>query len=135
MANDAVTDIQTACGAGPYGTQGQPTPSRSHRDRIAAGDLPTVRCRGVKKRAGARRAVTLLPPSDLEAMSTKQLLGRLARLRFCEHTAAACDMTATEIGASTGILFKDTPEWRDAIEAVKAVLSRREHVRRRTRPG
>ncbi len=37
-------------------------------------------------------------------------------------------MTAEEVDAVEGILFKESPEWREAYEAVKAVLSTREHV-------
>ena len=41
--------------------------------------------RPMKKRSGVRRAVAVLGRSSLELLITKQLLARLARLRFCEE--------------------------------------------------
>jgi len=68
--------------------------------------------------------------SHLEAMSSRQLLARLARLRFCEDLSHGSDLTPAEIAASDGILFKDTAEWRAAYTDLKRVLASREHVPR-----
>jgi hypothetical protein len=72
-----------------------------------------------------------LPILDLElvsSMQTKALLGRLARLQQCEASASLSDATPQELAGSTGIHFKDTPEWRTAHEELKQVLATREHV-------
>lgn len=84
----------------------------------------------MKKRSGVRRAVAIRDRADLASLSTKQLLGRLARLRFCEESAELSDLTPQEIGLSRGILFKRTPEWRAAYADLKEILATREHVSR-----
>jgi hypothetical protein len=43
----------------------------------------------MKKRSGIQRAVAVLERDRLDSLSTKQLLARLARLRFCEESAEA----------------------------------------------
>jgi hypothetical protein len=82
----------------------------------------------MKKRSGVRRAVAVLGRGSLDALSTKQLLARLARLRFCEDCAEGSDLTDQEIGLTLGILFKRTPEWRTAYADLKEVLATREHI-------
>lgn len=63
---------------------------------------------------------------ELEALSTKQLLGRLRQLHLCEESLAQSDRdTPAEAGC---IEFKQSPEWLSAFHDVKQVLSRREHV-------
>lgn len=84
----------------------------------------------MKKRSGVSRAVPILEANRLEAMSTKQLLARLARLRFCESEQRDSDLTSAEVAAVDGILFKGTSEWRAAYAELKFVLAMREHVPR-----
>ncbi len=84
----------------------------------------------MKKRSGVRRAVPILASSSLEAMSTKELLARLARLRFCEDQQESSDLTTSEIAATEGIFFKDSAAWRAAYADIKLLLARREHVPR-----
>src|SRR4051794_29471768 len=84
----------------------------------------------MKKRSGVRRAIPILAANRLAAMSTKQLLARLARLRFCEDQQDDSDLTAAEIATTDGILFKDTSEWRAAYADLKLILATREHVPR-----
>ncbi len=74
------------------------------------------------------RAVPQIDRDELEHLPTKALLARLDKLRRCEDSLEGTDMNADEITAVEGILFKESPEWREAYEAVKAVLSTREHV-------
>lgn len=63
---------------------------------------------------------------ELEALSTRQLLGRLRQLHQCEESLAQSDRdTPAEPGC---IEFKQSPEWLTAFHDVKQVLSRREHV-------
>ncbi|HKY39526.1 MAG TPA: hypothetical protein VJN18_26485 [Polyangiaceae bacterium] len=88
--------------------------------------------RPMKKRSGVKRAVAVLGRASLALLSTKQLLTRLARLRFCEESAELSDLTQGEIGLTRGILFKRTQEWRTAYADLKEVLSTREHVSRTT---
>ncbi len=75
-----------------------------------------------------RRPIPVLPPGSLVKMPTKQLLGRLRALQKCEESAAISDLTAEEIAASKGILFKDSAAWRVAHGHLKTVLATREHV-------
>jgi len=82
------------------------------------------------KRDPLKRQVAIVAEVKLLEMPTKQLLGRLKRLRFCEESFQGSDLTEREIEACTGILFKDTPEWKKAYEEVKRVLAMREHIRR-----
>jgi len=70
-------------------------------------------------------------PSDLEALSTKQLLARLTRLHQCEESLALSDRTAESYEASGAIEFKDTPEWVLEFEKLKELLARREHIPRK----
>jgi len=84
----------------------------------------------MKRRSGIRRAVAVLGRTRLESLTTKQLLGRLARLRFCEESADVSDLTPHEIELARGILFKRTLEWRTAYTDLKEVLATREHVSR-----
>lgn len=63
---------------------------------------------------------------ELEALSTKQLLGRLKQLHQCEESLALSDRD--DPGDPGRIEFKQSPEWIAAFHDVKQVLSRREHV-------
>jgi hypothetical protein len=84
----------------------------------------------MKKRSGVRRAVAILSRAALDSLPTKQLLARLARLRFCEESAELSDLTPLEVGLVRSILFKRTPEWRAAYADLREALSTREHVSR-----
>jgi len=64
---------------------------------------------------------------ELENLSTKQLLARLKRLRQCAESASFSDEDDIS-NTSEAIQFKDTPEWKDAYEQLKRVLTFREHV-------
>src|SRR5258706_75718 len=87
-------------------------------------DFPGYPCTGDMK----RRLIPILAPETLHKQPTKQLLGRLRALQRCEQSSAFSDLTAEEIAACTGILFKDSPEWRSAYGHLKAILATREHV-------
>jgi hypothetical protein len=73
-----------------------------------------------------RRPVFPKPLTELETLSTKQLLGRLQQLRRCEESLALSDRDTAD--GSGSIQFKQTPEWISAFHDVKQVLSRREHT-------
>jgi hypothetical protein len=75
-----------------------------------------------------RRLIPILNPDFLRKMPTKQLLGRLRALHRCEESAAFSELTAGEIAASTGILFKNTTEWQVAHDQLKVILATREHI-------
>ena len=77
-----------------------------------------------------QRNIRVLPREELEALPTEALLGRLARLRSLEQSAADSDLDPHELEALHGINFKDEAEWRDAYMDLKAVLATREHVPR-----
>jgi hypothetical protein len=74
--------------------------------------------------------VPLATLEELRGMPTKALLARLARLRFCEPSLDASDMTPEEAQTASGILFKDSAEWKRAYDELKLILSGREHVPR-----
>ena len=76
------------------------------------------------------QSVPPVPRSELETMSTRALLGRLRRLRGCEESVELSDMGTEEAATISGILFKQSPEWKAAYADLKAVLAMREHVPR-----
>ena len=75
-----------------------------------------------------RRLIPILSPESLLGMPTKQLLGRLHSLQRCEEATVFSDLTAEEIAASRGNLFKQSAEWQKAYADLKAVLVTRKHV-------
>jgi len=78
-----------------------------------------------------RKPIFPMPLIELEALSTKQLLGRLRRLHECEESLALSDR---DIADDSGCIeFKQSPEWTTAFQEVKEVLSRREPSRRTQR--
>jgi hypothetical protein len=74
------------------------------------------------------RSKPIFPVSliELEALSTKQLLGRLKQLHECEESLALSDRDVAD--DSGRIEFKQSPDWVSSFQDVKLVLSRREHV-------
>lgn len=76
-----------------------------------------------------RRPIFPIPLAELEASSTKQLLGRLKQLHQCEESLALSDRGVAD--DSGRIEFKQSPEWIAAFRDMKQVLSRREHVPRK----
>ena len=86
----------------------------------------------MKKRTGIERAVAQVASVDLHKVPTKSFLARLARLRMCEESLAASDLSAGEVEHVGGILFKSSPEWLKAFAEVKEALAAREHLPRST---
>ena len=76
-----------------------------------------------------RRPIFPKSLTELEALSTKQLLGRLRQLHQCEESLALSDRDFAD--DSGRIEFKESPEWISACHDVKQVLSCREHVPRK----
>ncbi len=74
------------------------------------------------------RTIPIVSREELEQLSTKALLGRLARLRSLEDAPDGSTWTADEIAAATGIAFKQTLDWQHAYNDVKAMLGLRENV-------
>ena len=73
-----------------------------------------------------RRPIFPKALSELETLSTKQLLGRLKQLHQCEESLGLSDR---DIADDSGrIEFKQSQEWVSAFHDVKQVLSRREHI-------
>jgi hypothetical protein len=77
-----------------------------------------------------KRAVPHVTEVVLLGMNTRQLGGRLARLRACQDSFSASDFDPHELEGCADILFKDDPAWEDAFEAVKRILATRAHVPR-----
>jgi len=84
----------------------------------------------MKKRTGIDRAVDQVASVDLHRMPTKALLARLARLRACEESLAASDLSPGEVEQVAGILFKSSPKWLKAFAEIKEALATREHLPR-----
>lgn len=67
-------------------------------------------------------------PDDLPSWPTKRLMGLRAGLLRCEDSLASSDVQdLAEIDPSV-IRFKEDPRWSALYDAVRAVLSTREHV-------
>jgi hypothetical protein len=75
-----------------------------------------------------RRKIYPLSLTEIEALSTKQLLARLKRLHECEESLALSDRQAASGDGS--IEFKQSPEWDSEYQNVKTTLAHREHVKR-----
>lgn len=65
---------------------------------------------------------------QLERLPTKAVLGRLVRLRRCEDSPEASDLSPDELAKVVPIRFKSTPAWQAAVDDAKAVLAGREHL-------
>jgi hypothetical protein len=63
---------------------------------------------------------------ELEALSTKQLLGRLKQLHQCEESLSLSDRDVAD--DSGRIEFKESQAWISAFQDVKQILSNRRHV-------
>ncbi len=74
------------------------------------------------------RHVPCRAKSELEGLTTRQLLGRLRSLLACEDAQEASDFSVEEVQTVEGIVFKNTAEWAAAYSVVKELLSGREHV-------
>ena len=74
--------------------------------------------------------------AQLEAMTTRQLLGHLSRLRKCEASLAASDLAdqppLADYDPASFIYFKDDPRWQRQHDDVKRILAGREHLTRST---
>ncbi len=75
-----------------------------------------------------RKKIFPITLSELEALSTKQLLVRLKRLHQCEVSLTLSDRKACNPDASDSIEFKDSPEWIAEYNRLKEVLAHREHI-------
>lgn len=64
--------------------------------------------------------------AELEALSTRQLLARLMRLRQCEESLALSDRQSSETPGC--IEFKQSADWIAAHQQLLQILSTREHV-------
>jgi hypothetical protein len=73
-----------------------------------------------------RKQIFPIQPIELEKLSTKQLLGRLQRLRQCEESLELSDRDT--IDDSGCIEFKQSQAWLVAFNDLKQILSRREHI-------
>ncbi|MBI3879165.1 MAG: hypothetical protein HY301_03770 [Verrucomicrobia bacterium] len=75
-----------------------------------------------------RITIYQLSLAELEALPTKQLLGRLNRLRQCELSRSVSDHNNHQEESCLSIEFKDTNTWKTAYAQLKQVLASREHV-------
>lgn len=67
--------------------------------------------------------------SELEAKTTKELLGYLKRLQECEESFEKTDLTENpDVDNEVTIYFKQTDKWKIAYENVKSILKNRPHI-------
>jgi hypothetical protein len=76
------------------------------------------------------RAVPVLLPAQLARLGTRELLGRLNKLRKCIDSLTDTEYDEEDATLVEGIVFKDSPEWKRAYADVRLVLTTREHVPR-----
>lgn len=83
----------------------------------------------MKKRAGIKKALDIVPSTELSTLSTGALLARLKRLRWClESPESASDFTSKELeSVQDKLLFKSDERWKQAYADVKSILATREH--------
>ena len=80
------------------------------------------------------RAIKPCTAASLVAMTTRQLLSQLSRLRECQERFAASDLAGQPLPSDydpvSYFYFKDDPRWQQQYADVKSVLAEREHVAR-----
>lgn len=82
----------------------------------------------MKKRSGVKRALQIIPTSELEGLPTGALLARLKRLRWCLESPELTDLTLGELeSVKYMILFKSEETWKQAYTDVKSILDVREN--------
>jgi hypothetical protein len=74
-----------------------------------------------------KRELQPLPCATLSALTARQLLGLRNRLLRLEDSAKSSDRHAAEMDPRL-IQFKSDPRWSEAYDAVRAELSKREHL-------
>lgn len=75
-----------------------------------------------------------MTPEELEALSTRDLLKRLQKLRACEEYHDLRSWYEEEVALFADmILFKDDPRWAVAFKDLKEILATREHIPRRNK--
>ena len=72
------------------------------------------------------KKLEVISKSDLEKMHTGTLMSRRNALLKCEESFEMSDQY--EAAKSDGIEFKNTPQWKQAHQDIKAVLSTRENI-------
>ena len=78
------------------------------------------------------KKIALIELQKLDALPTKRLLMRLKRLQQCEDSVTLSDRDINEHTGPGFIEFKDSPEWIAEFTYVKALLSEREHIVKKT---
>ena len=69
-----------------------------------------------------------MPSGDLPSWPTKRLLGLRDRLLQCEESVELSDVQKLDEFDPSVVRFKDDPRWSELYEAVRGILSTREHV-------
>ena len=71
----------------------------------------------------------VLSKLELEKKGTKELLGYLKRLRYCEESYESSDLNENpDLTDHSTIYFKQTDKWKNAYCDVKSILNQRENV-------
>lgn len=85
----------------------------------------------MKKGTGIKRALDVIPSSELSQLPTGALLARLKRLRRCfERFEDVDDLTSDELeSVQDKILCKSDERWKAAYDDLKIILDGREHKR------
>jgi len=72
------------------------------------------------------KRLEVISKSDLEKMHTGTLMSRRNALLKCEESFELSDQY--QASKNDGIEFKNTPQWKQAYQDIKAVLSTRENI-------
>jgi hypothetical protein len=72
------------------------------------------------------KKLEVISKPDLEKMHTGTLMSRRNALLKCEESFEMSDQY--QAAKSDGIEFKNTPQWEQAYQDIKAVLSTRENI-------
>lgn len=76
-----------------------------------------------------KKKPNVLSLTELDKKGTKELLGYLKRLQYCEESFEQSDLIENpDSSDNSTIHFKQTEKWKTAYLNVKSVLDKREHV-------
>ncbi len=72
----------------------------------------------------------VLSLTELDKKGTKELLGYLKRLQFCEESFEKSDLIENpDFSDNSTIHFKQTEKWKGAYAVVKSILIKRENIK------
>lgn len=74
------------------------------------------------------RSIKPLNLDELEKLTTERLLAYLRKLQQCEDSLECSDWSEDELVKTSGIVLKNSEQWRQQHELIKTVLSDRSNI-------